>query len=434
MSILFKNASVLMPDFEVVDDCYVGVAGSTIIYVGKSKPSISYDEVRDFRNKLLMPGLINTHTHAAMTLLRGLGCDFPLKNWLFDCILPKEDNLTRDDIRVGTDLAIMEMLSTGTTSFSDMYFYSEDTIRSVISSGMKANVSRSVVSVEGQETWQDSHRMDEAKAIYSLYHNEGDGRIKVDFSLHAEYTGTNSLAEHIGMICKEKGLVFHCHVSETWDEHIQCMIRHEGLTPVQWLNRLGCLESTSLLAHCVFVTDEDTDILMDKNAFIAHCPSSNLKLGSGLLPMIKLQEKNCKLTLGTDGAASNNNLNMFEELHLASLIHKGVTHDPTLFSINNALQAVTIDGAHAQGRKDTGAIREGFKADIIAIDLDKPHLIPNIDSKSLLCYSVQGSDVCMTMVDGKILYENGEYKTIDKEKVFHEVNKVKNRLYYGIST
>lgn len=428
MSILFKNASVLMPDLKIKKRYYVGVQGDTIAYLGSSKPDDKYDIVRDFSDKLLMPGLINTHTHVAMTLLRGLGSGCKLQDWLNKYIFPTEDRLIADDVKVATDLAMMEMLSTGTTSFSDMYFFSRETVEQIIKSGMRANVSRSVVSVPGEENWENSSRLKEAIDLFKKYQGEANDRIRVDFSLHAEYTGSNSIAEKLGELCKDECAVFHCHVSETWDEHFQCMTRH-GQTPVAWLNELGCLTKNSLLAHCVWISPEDIDLISQSGTSVAHCPTSNMKLGSGFAKTQRMLDKNVNLCLGTDGAASNNNLNMFEEMHLAGVIHNGATRDATIMKAEDILKMSTFNGARAQNRSNVGEIKVGNKADVIAIDLDKPHLVPNLDTPSLLVYSAQGSDVCMTMVDGEILYENGEFKTIDKEKTFSEVEKIARRLY-----
>ena len=218
------------------------------------------------------------------------------------------------------------------------------------------------------------------------------------------------------------------HLSETKKEHVECIEKY-GKTPTEWFNDLGCFENPTLAAHCVWVEDSDMDILKDKGVTVVHNPTSNLKLGSGFAPVPKMIEKGINVALGTDGAASNNNLNFMEEIHLASIMHNGRLGDPTVMDPETVLKMATINGAVAQGREDTGSLEVGKKADVVAFDVNKPHLTPNLNPEALLVYSAQGSDVCMTMVDGNILYENGEFKTIDKERVYSEVKKSIARLY-----
>lgn len=428
MSVLFKNVSVLQPDMTVLDNAYLGVDGDRIDYIGAAAPEKKYAETRDYKDKLLIPGLVNAHTHAAMTLLRGVGSDLRLQDWLFNKIFPIEDKLTAEDMRVGGSLAMLEMLRTGTTSFSDMYFFPHMLCEAVGEAGMKANISRAVVAASPDERWEDSFRIRESVELFDSYHNSFDGRIKIDLCVHAEYTNNDSIAHRLGELCDEKGAIMHVHVSETRSEHDECVARH-GCTPVQWLDKMGCLNGKALLAHGIWLSDEDMELIYAKKLSVVHNPTSNMKLGSGFAPVQKMLDMGIRVGLGTDGTASNNNLDMLEEMHLAAVIHNGYTGDPTIMKPVDIIKMATANGAYAQGREDTGALAVGLKADIAAIDLDKPHLIPNLDTLALLCYSVQGSDVCMTMVDGKILYENGEYKTLDKEKIYFDVRKSVERLY-----
>ena len=422
MSILFKNADILItePDgFSVVKSGFLGVKGTKIAYIGKEMPAEHYDEVKDFSNKLLMPGLINTHCHAAMTMLRGLGTDLPLQEWLFEKMMPVEDRFTAGTMRAASELALLEMIATGTTSFSDMYFINRSTIEPCLEAGFKANIARPVQCFDPDETYEKSFRAAEAAELFKEFNGAGNGRILIDDSIHAEYTCKEDIVRAHSLAAKARGTRMHIHLSETKKEHDECVQKY-GKTPAKWFLDLGTFDIPAFAAHCVWVTDEDIAILAEKGVSAVHNPSSNMKLGSGFAPIEKMLSAGVNVTLGTDGAASNNNLNMFEELHIASIIHKGYMLDSTKIKCTETLRMATLNGAKLQGRPDTGCLKEGNCADIIAIDMDKPHLFPNNDTVGLICYSAQGSDVCMNMVDGKILYENGEYLTIDRERVMHD--------------
>ena len=430
MRTLFEHADILITEddgFSVLKDAYLGVNGKRIDYIGKEKPAAAYDRNRDFSNKLLMPGLINTHCHAAMVMLRGLGTDLPLQEWLFDHMMPVEDRFTAPTIRAASELALLEMIATGTTSFSDMYFICGSTILPCIDAGIKANIARPIQSFDPDDVYETMFRKLEGDELFAKYNGAADGRILIDDSIHAEYTCRADIVNAHSLVAKERGTRMHVHLSETKKEHVECIQKY-GKTPAQWFADLGAFDMPAFAAHCVWVSDEDIALLAEKSVSVVHNPSSNMKLGSGFAPITKMMNAGINVTLGTDGAASNNNLNMFEELHIASIIHKGYALDPTIMKCKDTLRMATINGAKLQGRPDTGALKVGNCADIIAIDLDKPHLFPNSDTLALLCYSVQGSDVCMNMVDGNVLYENGEYLTIDREKVMYNARAAANLL------
>ena len=431
MSILFEHADILLTEengFSEIKNGFLGVNGKKIDYIGAERPERTYDEVRDFSGKLLMPGLINTHCHAAMVMLRGLGSDLPLQEWLFEKMMPVEDRFTSPTIQAATDLALLEMISTGTISFSDMYFFCDTTVRSCLEAGIKANIARPVQCFDPNETYASSVRAAEAAALFREYNGSGDGRILIDDSIHAEYTCNETIARAHCEAAKRRGTRMHIHLSETKKEHEECIQKY-GKTPARWFADLGAFDIPAFAAHCVWVSDEDIAILAEKGVSAMHNPSSNMKLGSGFMPIDKMMKARVNVTLGTDGAASNNNLNMFEELHIASIIHKGYMQDSTAVKCTDTLRMATLNGAKLQGRPDTGALKVGNCADIIAIDLDKPHLFPNNDTVGLVCYSAQGSDVCMTMVDGKVLYENGEFLSMDREKVMYNARQAQKLLY-----
>ncbi len=426
MTTLLANCDILCGDYSVIKSGFLGIDGDTIDYIGKERPEKEYDFVKDMSNRLLMPGLINGHTHTPMTLLRGVGSDLPLQEWLFDNVFPIEDKLTAEEIRAGSELAVLEMLSTGTTSFSDMYMEPQVTIETVIKAGMKANICRPVQCFDPKEKPEDNSRIKESISLYNNYNGAANGRILIDFSVHAEYTCTAPVVKYYSSLCRMRGGNMHIHLSETKKEHDECVAKY-GKTPAKWFSDLGAFDSRAFAAHCVWLTDEDMELMRDKGVTVVHNPSSNMKLGSGFAPVERMLNMGINVALGTDGAASNNNLNMFEELHLASLIHNGVSGDPTIMNPRRTLKMATENGALLQGRGNTGSLTIGKKADIIAVDMDKPHLVPNIDTLALLCYSAQGSDVVMTMVDGKILYENGEFLTLDKDEIIGKVKKITER-------
>ena len=431
MKILFENADILLrgeEKFIVAENSFLAVDGDTISYIGSQRPDGDFDETKNMSGKLLMPGLINCHNHSPMVLLRGVGSDLPLQQWLFDTVFPIEDRLTAEEIKAGSELALLEMIAGGTVSFSDMYFEPQTTIQAVADAGMKANITRPVQSFEPNETPEQSYRIKESLELYDKYNNSFDGRVLIDFCIHAEYTCTETVAKaYIDEVNARNGNL-HIHLSETKKEHDECIEKY-GKTPAEWFDSLGGFDSSAFAAHCVWLSESDMELFRRKGVSVVHNPTSNMKLASGFAHIPKMLDMGINVALGTDGASSNNNLDMFEEMHLASVIHNGQTLDATVMNADTVLKTATLNGAKVQRRENCGEIKVGNKADIIAISLDAPHLIPALDKKSLLTYSAQSSDVAMTMVDGRILYENGEYKTLDKERIYFDVKKSIRKLY-----
>ncbi len=428
---LFKNADVLLYEnriYNVIKNAYLAVDGNSISYIGKDKPADTFDTVKDMAGKLLMNGFYNCHNHCPMVLLRGVGSDLPLNEWLFNKVFPIEDKLTAEEIEAGTELALLEMLAGGTVSFSDMYFEPQVTVKAVADSGMKANITRPVQSFDPAEEPKDSFRIAQSLELFNSFNGYAEGRILIDFSIHAEYTCTEKIARAYSEICNTNNGLMHIHLSETLKEHRECKEKY-GKTPTQWFNDLGAFDSRAFAAHCVTLEDSDMEILLNKGVNVVHNPTSNMKLGSGFANVQKMLDMGINVALGTDGAASNNNLDMLEEIHLASIIHNGYTQNATIMNADTVIKMATQNGALLQGRDNCGDLKVGNKADIIAINLDAPHLRPIIDEKALITYSAQSSDICMTMADGKILYENGEYKTLDKEKIYYNVEKAISKLY-----
>ena len=431
---LLANAGILAWEdggFRHIPRGFLGIDGDTIDYVGTRRPDAAYDEEKDMSGRLLIPGLVNSHCHAAMTLLRGVGADLPLDRWLFEAIFPVEGRMTGEDVDAGNALAMMEMLAGGITSFSDMYFFPRRLAALNERVGMKINLTGYVQAFDPDQPPDQNPRIEESIRLFDDLHGTQDGRLRVDFGIHAEYTVTEPVARRYAeriLPYRERGAALQLHLSETEKEHRECVARH-GVTPAAWFERIGAFELPAAAAHCVWCTDADLDILREKGVSVAHNPGSNLKLGSGFAPVPEMLEKGLNVALGTDGAASNDNLNLFEEMHLSALLSNGLHRDATLMKPQTVVRMATLNGARLQGRADTGCLVAGMKADIAALDFSRPHLFPAFEALPMLVYSAQASDVCMTMVDGRILYENGEYMTIDAERVFHDAKRALGRLY-----
>ena len=431
MRILLKNCDILAMKngkYETVRNGFLTVSGETIESIGAAQPAGKFDRVLDLEGAMVLPGLVNTHCHAAMTLLRGVGSDLPLQKWLFDTVFPIEDRLTPGMVRAGGDLALLEMISTGTTSFSDMYFFPMEMAESVLKSGMKANISRPVQSFDPNEPPDQCFRIGEAIELSRRYHNAGNGRVKVDFCIHAEYTCNPQVVEAHSALCREHGGRMHIHLSETASEHENC-IRKYSKTPARWFYDLGAFDCPAAAAHCVFVTEEDMAIFKEKGVSPIHNPASNMKLGSGFAPIQRMLDLGLNVALGTDGAASNNNLNLVEEMHLAALIHNGFHRDPTIMKAEDVFRMATLNGARLQGRPDTGSLEPGKKADLIAVTTKAPHMVPAFEILPTAVYAMQGSDVVLNMVDGRVLYEKGAFLTLDAEKILADARQALGELY-----
>ncbi len=424
MSILFRNAKIITTEkgsMKVLSNAFLGVDGKFIDYIGTARPKKSYDEEIDMYDRLLMPGLVNGHAHTAMNLLKGVGSDLPLQEWL-ETVWPIEDRMRDEDFTSGMEMAILEMLTGGTTSFSDMYMRPMVTQKCVGESGIKADLTRVVMGGSPDTDYVTFANRLEALAFHKEFDGAYDGRLHVDWCIHAEYTIADNIAVRWADEIQKLGGRFHTHLSETRREHDAC-VQKRGKTAAKWFSDLGFFNLPSYAAHCVWVTDDDLGILKEKGVTIVHNPTSNMKLGSGFAPVQKAVDMGINVALGTDGSSSNNNVNMFEEMHLASVIHNGYTLDTTIMKPETVIRMATLGGALAQGRPDTGSIEVGKRADIIAINLDSPHMVPDYDTLALVTYSAQASDVCMTMVDGKILYRNGEFLTMDRERIFRDYRK-----------
>lgn len=425
MKILIKNVKLPTEYGFGEENVFVEICDRVFGAIGTTAPAeeSAYDRVIDGRENLLIPGLYNTHSHAAMTLFRGYGEDLPLDRWLNEKIFPAEDRLTARSVSVGTELAIAEMLAGGVVSFSDMYMFEDVVAEAVLKTGIKANVSRCIVSFDDGDPAKDS-RVIEAQELISRYHGADDGRLLVDMSLHAEYTNTERMTRFVAEYAAAEGLGVQIHVSETEKEHLEGMGRRGGKTPTQFLADCGLFRARTTAAHCVWLTEEDMEIFREYGVAAAHNPVSNLKLGSGVMPLRRMLDRGILVTLGTDGVASNNNLDVLKEMQYAALLGKGISRAPESVTAADMLPIATVNGARAQGREKCGRIETGYRADAALIDLHAAHNIPSYGYETTLLYSARSSDVRMTVVDGRILYRDGEYTTIDIEKLKFEAKDV----------
>ncbi len=424
---LFKDITIIDENYEIQENMNLLTQGKEIKYIGKEVPKDYSGEVYEGKNKVLSPGFFNIHCHIPMTILRGYGDGLSLQKWLFERIFPYEDRLKGEDCFWASQLGAIELIKSGASSFSDMYFYIEDIIRAIDVSGLKANISHGIAGGDEVKNFQELKGIKDTNRTYELLKNREEDRIKIDIALHAEYTSTENLVRFLADYAKEKEIIVQTHISETKHEHEESISRH-GLTPSAYLEKCGLLDNPLVAAHCVWVEEEDMDILKAKDVTVAHCISSNLKLGSGFAPIKRMMEKGIRLGFGTDGASSNNNLNMLEEINLSVMANKGINHDPLFMTSKEIFQMATINGARAQGRKDTGGIKVGNRADIVVYDFDKPHLQPVHDVLSNIIFSAQASDICLNMVDGEVLYKDGELLTMDSERVIYESNRINKRI------
>jgi len=425
MNTLIKNARVLLCEDGrlLTKEADIAITGNKISQIGKIEENLEFQKVIDAKNMLAMPGIINAHTHLAMILLRNYADDMPLFDWLTKKIWPLEANLTPELIYSGSILGIAELIKSGVTGFLDMYFFAEETIRAALETGVRVYIARGLTD---EEEGKEVH-LNETRRLYDEY-NGRDGRVKIFAGPHAPYTCSPRYLKKVIELAQELDIGIHIHLSETRKEVDEC-IEKWGKTPIKHVYDLGLFERPTIAAHCVHLNDEDIQILAESKVSAVHNPSSNLKLASGFAPVEKMLKAGVNVALGTDGASSNNNLNMFEEMHLASIIHKAVNYDAVSVPAEDVIKMATINGARALGVDDElGSLEVGKKADIILIDLNKPHLVPLNNPLSAICYSAQGSDVHTVIVDGKVLMENDELKTSDEEKAMYQAAEAARKL------
>lgn len=418
-TILIKDSIILNPND---NDCLNNTASvlikdDIIAEIGNNISEENVDKIIDGTGKILMPGLINTHTHLSMTLFRGLADDLSLDTWLNDYIWPTEAHLNGYYCYIGALLGAVELIKSGTTTFSDMYFYMGDVARAVDESGLRAVLSYGMIDFADEE----KRRAEIAENIdlFEKCNNAADGRIKVFFGPHAPYTASKELLDEVKQLASEFNTGIHIHVSET-EKEVNDILEQTGKRPFEYLDDIGFLGPNVVAAHAVWLSEEEIDIIMDRNVKISHNPCSNMKLASGISPVANMLDHDICVSIGTDGASSNNNLDLIEEMKTASLLQKVSTLNPKVLPSEETVAMATINGARALGLEDEiGSIEVGKKADLILIDTEDANMTPNSSCiSSNVVYAAKGSNVDTTICNGKILMENKKLTTLDENEIY----------------
>ena len=425
--ILYNGAVLTINDSdEIIDDGAIAINGSRIVGLGKSEDIKKKYEARkeiDANRGVIMPGLVNTHTHLAMSIFKGLADDLPLDKWLNEHIFPAEENfINKDSAYWGSLLSCAELILSGTTTFCDMYFFEKETGYAAEKAGIRGIIGEGIVSDFGDENEIFANKMELTAELLDKFENSS--LVLIAIEPHSCYTCSKEILIKAKRFADENNLLFVIHLSETKKEFDD--IKNKlGMSPVEYLDEIGVLDGRTLAAHCVWLSDVDIEILKKRNVNISHCPNSNMKLASGIAPVGKLLEKLVTVSLGTDGSASNNNLDMFSEISSASKLAKVSTLNPETLTAREIIRMATINGAKALGvEKEIGSLEIGKKADIIILDFNKPHLVPVYNYYSHLVYSVSGSDVQSCIIDGKIVMEDREILSFNVEEVIQEVNEI----------
>lgn len=430
-TILIKNAFILSPNKNFEGKKSLLIKDDIIAEISDGIEENNVDKIIDATGKILLPGLVNTHTHLSMTLFRGLADDLSLDSWLNDHIWPMEANLNGDYCYIGALLGAVELIKSGTTTFSDMYFYMEDVARAVDEAGIRAVLSYGMIDFGDSE--RRENEIKENLTLYNSCNGMADGRIKVFFGPHSPYTASEELLVKVRELADEYNMGIHIHVSETQKE-INDVSEEKGLRPFEYLDKIGFLGPDVVAAHSVWLSDNEIEIIKKNNVKVSHNPCSNMKLASGIAPVSKLIENDICVSIGTDGASSNNNLDLIEELKTASLLQKVSTLDPKVLTSDEAIAMGTIKGAEALGLDDEiGSIEVGKKADIILIDTNSANMVPDSSYlSSNVIYSANGSNVDTTICNGKILMENKELTVLDEQEIYDKARQAIKELKEAI--
>lgn len=403
---------VLLSDLTVREtDVLVDEESGEIVAVGDGDG----DEVLDAGGGLVMPGLVNAHTHAAMTLFRGYADDKPLDEWLEEDIWPVEAHLTGQDVRAGAALGVLEMIKSGTTALADMYFCMDEVAEVVEKAGVRALLGHGIVTV-GKDDAAAREDVEAGVEFAERYAGSGAGRIQTALMPHSLATVRETDLREIADISRETGLPVHYHANETIAHQVAPVVEEHKMRPLAYADELGLLRAQDFVAHGVHLSREEIELLASAGTSVVHCPASNMKLASGMAPVQELWDAGVTVGIGTDGAASNNDLDMFGEVRDAAMIGKLAADDASAVSAEMVSEMATRGGADALGF-DAGVIAEGKKADLIVVDIEKPHLMPVHDLVSHIAYAVNGGDVRHTVCDGSVLMQDREVLTLDESEV-----------------
>ncbi len=426
MGIVIKDVLAVLPQGaeDVIQETSLYIEGDRIAAIGDEPAGFSEDKVIDGKDKLVIPGLINCHTHSYMSFMRNVADDLSFMDWLFGTIDPIEQQMTDEDTYWGANLAIIEMMKSGTTCFNDMQMNIHQTTRAVKESGMRAVVCRGLVGSGNDEAGQSRLR----QAYEERDAAKDCDRLTFKLGPHAPYTCDDAFLKIVAEEAKKENMGIHTHLSESESEISQMQEKY-GCTPIALAEKCGIFDVPAIVAHCVQVTDEDIDILKNKNVSVVTNPASNMKLGNGFAPVARMLEKGVNVCLGTDGAASNNCLNMFHELSLLTLIHKGTGRTPQCISAKEGFRIATINGARALGlEKEIGSIEVGKKADLAILDLNTPSLTPRNNLIAGLSYSANGSEVDTVIINGQVTMEGRKILTMDEALVYHKIQDIIMRM------
>lgn len=409
MKKILKNLHIIHGDEVLRGD--IGIDGDRIVGVGVLPSDFSADSTEDFGYKYaVMPGLFNAHTHISMGLLRNIADGLPLMEWLQTKIWPVEEKLTEDDIYYGALLGIAELIRSGVTCFRDMYDMEYKVAEATVRSGIRGALSQGMVIVS------DEHfaKLDIARKLHDDWDGAGGGRVRIEIAPHAPYTCTDEALKRAKELADELGAYYHIHLSES-DDEVRGSLDRYGVSPVKRLHMLGVLDCRSAAAHCAKLSDEDMDMLAAAGVSVLLNPSSNLKLKNGIANARAMVSRRINIAIGTDGASSNNNVNMMEELHLAALVYD--------LSPAEVLRAASLGGAKSAGYKDMGLIEEGYLADMAFLDLGSANLTPHGNLLSAVVYSAAASDVAHVMVGGEYVMKDRKILTFDEELAKRECRK-----------
>ncbi len=440
MEFAVDGAWLITPKYKVISEARVIVESGTVVYVGPRddpKAKLTGHDLIRYPKGLIVPGFINAHTHIGETLVRGLCDDLTLYEWLFDNIWKVEPRMTAEDCYWGTLLGCAEMISGGTIGFIDQYFYADKIASAVDKAGLKAFLLPSIFEPTPESksnaiagsffsgTMKDAYN--DALEVYKKWHGK-DNRIFIGLGPHAPFTVDKDWLLRIVEKAKEFDTGIHIHLNETQRE-VDEALQNWGCSPIEYCNKHGFLDVLTLAAHCVHVTDKDMQILKEKEVSVLHCPQSNLKLASGIAPVEKMDELGINVCVGTDGQASNNNLDMLEELSFCAMVHKMDAKDPTVIDAATALRFGSANPAKVfPNNAAAGVIKEGLLADFVVYDMWRPNGVPMIHPLSNLIYSISSRDVILTVCNGRILYQDGKYKTLNIEEILTSCQKITDRM------
>ncbi len=414
-------------DFKILENAAVAVSGNIIAAIGEEHEIMNgwnAKEKIDAGKSIIMPGMVNTHTHAAMAYFRGLADDLPLKEWLEKHMWPAEArHLNPKFITASSELAILEMIKGGVTCFNDMYFFSGQTAAVCEQAGMRVRLGEAIVDFPAASYKNTEEAFGLADSIRRQY--QDSELVKISVQPHSVYACSEETLVKCRELSREYALPVHIHVSETEQEVIDCRKMHH-LSPIAYLDKIGLLSERTVAVHAVWINEDDRSILKERGVKISHNPSSNMKLASGTAPVPEYLDEGIIVGLGTDGVASNNTLNLFAEMRTAALLHKVNKRDAAVMKARELAAMATVEGAKALGLGGLiGSLETGKRADIITINLDKPHLSPLYDPFSHIVYCASAGDVEDAVINGKIVMRNKEVKTLDEDKILHEAGKFK---------